>query len=390
MKKKSLSAAVTPKANAYAGMGDVLGAGFGDIINNSEYEVAVLKLSDIYIEGQIREEFEDADNTMEEMKDSVAEYGVFQSVLVRPMENGPAPYKLVAGERRYRASVLAGKTDIPALIKKMTDDEATTIQMQENIQRKNLTQYELAKRVQKDLDEMGSTELVKAKYKKGNAWLSQITALLKLPEQAKRLVSENISADLDAINSVKIIEKTDPAKAKALVDDLKESKGKENARKKIAEVKATVKPKAEKASAAKPAPAVDTTIDIFADAKTGTEQPAAAPVEQPESSVRPAPTETAWEILERAYSLITDSGSSPKMFWDLLDAARREDVSSWLRRYFDAGRDCKNVAQVVMKNLREKSFAQDSASAFNMIAFLQGVEAETVFDPLAILTHVKR
>jgi len=392
MKKNSLSArTAAPKiaGNAFAGMSDVLGAGFGDIINNSEYNVAVLKLTDIYVSPQIREEMEDEENTLDELQASVEEHGVFQSVLVRPMENGPAPFELVAGGRRYFVSERAQKIDIPALIKKMTDAEAATIQMQENIQRKNLTQFELAKRIQKDLDELGSTEAVLAKHNKGRAWLSQILSLLKLPEQAKRLVTEKISADLDVINSVKVIEKANPAAAKELVDDLKKSKGKEDSRKKVNEVKAKVKPKAVKGDKVMPAAAQDTTGDIFASAKI--ETPIPLQPESPELSERPGPALAPWDILTNAYGLIYESGANPKMFMDSLAPEGRANVNDWLQSLFNAGRSCKALSQAIMKGLRDNTFAEEGPGAFAMIAFLQGADIEVeVFNAVDILGQVKK
>lgn len=390
MKKNSLSSktATKPAANAFAGMSDVLGAGFGDIVNSSEYNVAVLKLSDIYVSPQIREEMEDDENTMAEMTASVDEHGVFQSVLVRPMENAPAPYELVAGGRRYKASELANKVDIPALIKKMTDEEAATIQMQENIQRKNLTQIELAKRVQKDLDELQDTEAVLKKHKKGRSWLSQILSLLKLPEEAKRLVTEKISADLDVINGVKVIEKADPAAAKALVDELKQSKGKEDARKKVNEVKAKVKPKKEKGSdAAPPETAAQKTKDIFASAKIDLPPPK-PPVEEEQL---PVPALAPYDILTKAYSLIYESGAKPKMFLDTLEPEDRQGVEGWLQSFFNAGKASKNLSQAVMQGLRDHSFANEGPGAFAMIAFLQGADIEVNgFKAVDILGQVSK
>lgn len=392
MKKNSLSArTAAPKVpgNAFAGMSDVLGAGFGDIINNSDYNVAVLKLSDIFVSPQIREEMEDDENTLDELQASVEEHGVFQSVLVRPVANGPAPYELVAGGRRYLVSERAKKIDIPALIKEMTDAQAATIQMQENIQRKNLTQFELAKRVQKDLDELGSTEAVLAKHNKGRAWLSQITSLLKLPEQAKRLVTERISADLDVINSVKVIEKASPAAAKELVDELKKSKGKEDTRKKVNEVKAKVKPKAEKGDKTKPVAGKDTTGDIFASAKI--EAPIPPQPDAPEPGERPGPALAPWDILTKAYSLIYESGANPKLFMETLAPEDSANVKDWLQSIFNAGRACKTLSQAIMKGLRDHTFAEEGPGAFAMIAFLQGADIEVeVFNAVDILGQVKK
>ena len=124
----------------------------------------------------------------------------------------------------------------------MTDEEAEDAQLAENIHRKNLTQIEEAMKIQRDLDRLGSVEAVLEKHHKSRPWLSKMLSLLNLPEQAKRLVIENVSADIEVINTVKTIEKLDPVKAKALVDDLKMTRGKENARDKVAAVKEEVKP----------------------------------------------------------------------------------------------------------------------------------------------------
>ena len=72
---------------------------------------------------------------------------MLQPILLRPNSNG---YELI-GERRYRVSKLAGFDQIPAYIRDMTDEEAEDAQMAENIHRKNLTQIEEAKKIQRDL-----------------------------------------------------------------------------------------------------------------------------------------------------------------------------------------------------------------------------------------------
>lgn len=392
MKKNSLSAkTAAPKVtgNVYAGMETVLGAGFGDIVNESEYNLAVLKLTDITVKKQVRDVFEDEENTMAEMTASVAEHGVFQTILVRPTPNGPRPYELVAGERRYRGSEMAGKTDIPALIKEMTDEEAETIQVQENIQRMNLGQFALAKTVKADLEKLGSTEAVMAKHKKGRSWVSQIVALLTLPEQAKRLVTERITADLDVINGVKVIEKHDPAAAQELVDDLKQSKGKKDSRKQVIEVKAKVKPKAEKGGKAKPVTAADKTEDIFASAKI--DAPIPPQPEEPELDDRPGPALAPWDILTNAYSLIYESGANPKMFMETLAPEDRANAKDWLESMFKAGRACKTLSQSIMKGLRDHTFAEEGPGAFAMIAFLQGADIEVeTFNAIDILGQVKK
>lgn len=226
--------------NAFAGAADILGGGIDSLFADTGAQYSLIPLDMIEVKAQIRETFEDEENTLEDLAASIKARGVLQPILLRPTMDG---YELIAGERRYRASKLAELDQIPAYIREMTDEEAEDAQMAENIHRKNLTQVEEAKKIQRDLGKLGSIEAVLEKHQKSRAWLSKMMALLDLPEQSKRLVTENVSADVEVINIVKTVEKVDPKKAKALVDDLKNTRGKENARKKAQAVKDEVKPK---------------------------------------------------------------------------------------------------------------------------------------------------
>jgi ParB family chromosome partitioning protein len=227
-------------ANTLLGSG--IDALFGNSGNPNEYEINV-SLDDIEIEAQVREEFEDEENSLIDLGKSLLLCQI-QAIAIRPNHAGKdKPYLLIAGERRYRAARLVGMMELRARVMDLSDSEAADIQFAENIHRKNLTQIEEAKRIQRDLDKLGSVEAVLEKHNKSRAWLSKILSLLNLPDQAKRLITENVSADLEVINTVKTIEKRDPVAAGALVEELKEGRGKVNARDKAAQVKDQVKPK---------------------------------------------------------------------------------------------------------------------------------------------------
>lgn len=389
MKKNQLAVAQAPKkaTNAFAGMSDILGAGFGDMMNDSGVQLAVLNLSDIHVKPQIREQFEDESNTMDEMTASISKHGVFQTVLVRPTPNGPAPYELVAGERRYLGSEFAGKKDIPCLIKEMTDTEAADIQLQENIQRKNLTQIEEAKKVQADLDELGSVDAVLEKHSKGRAWLSKILSLLTLPEQAKRLISEKISADMEVIGMVKTIEKINPTVAKELVDKLKETRGKQDARKVAEKAKDVVKPPKKQADKTMPKnrPHVKPGVAALPFSDRGDEETSSSDDLAGRPDLEQMPVSLA-----RAYNLIFESGSSPKMFLDTLSEHDRADVQSWLESFYDAGMNAENMALGLIQGLRNGTFATEGPGAFAMLAFVQGADAAIQsFNALNILGLVK-
>ena len=209
-------------------------------IDDNTPQLLWLSVADIVVLKQDREEFEDEENTIESLADSIKSKGLLQPILVRPGQFGK--YELVAGERRLRAHKLIGLLEIPAFVKILSSEEAEDAQFAENIHRKNLTQIEEAKKIQRDLDKLGSVQAVLKKHQKNKSWLSKMMSLLDLPEQTKRLVSENISADVEIITQIKTIEKIDPVKAKEIVDKLKSSKGKVNARELVAVAKDEVKP----------------------------------------------------------------------------------------------------------------------------------------------------
>ena len=212
--------------------------GVNSLFENQGAEFSTIPLDMIEVKSQVREIFEDEDNSLADLAENIKKQGVLQPILLRPTENG---YELIAGERRLRAAKMAGLEMIPAYIREMSDEEAENAQFSENVHRKNLTQIEESKKLQRDIERLGSVEAVCELHQKSHSWLSKRLSLLALPEQTKRLVIEDISADIEAINTVKTIEKRDPEAAKILVDKLKETGGK-NARDESAAVKATVKP----------------------------------------------------------------------------------------------------------------------------------------------------
>jgi|GEM_PF-2141781 ParB family transcriptional regulator, chromosome partitioning protein len=242
--------------------------GINSLFEKQDVEFSIIPLDMIEVKSQVREVFEDEDSALVDLAENIKKNGILQPILLRPMQDG---YELIAGERRLRASKIAGLDVIPAYIREMSDEEAEDAQFHENIHRKNLTQIEEAKKLQRDLDRLGSMEAVCELHQKSPSWLSKRLSLLSLPEQAKRLITEDISADIEAIQTIKIIEKYDPSAAHTLVDKLKQTGGK-NAREKAAAVKATVKPP--KAKKAKDGKQVEENQDEFFDILNGKQEEA--------------------------------------------------------------------------------------------------------------------
>ena len=109
-----------------------LGRGLGSLLADNSIEennsIQPVKLDIMDIEPnkeQARKQFDEA--ALSELADSIAQHGVLQPLLVRPIIGGG--YQLIAGERRWRASRIAGLTQVPVIIKELTDDEASVISL---------------------------------------------------------------------------------------------------------------------------------------------------------------------------------------------------------------------------------------------------------------------
>lgn len=185
------------------------------------------------------------DDALKELSESIKEHGVFQPIIVRKSVKG---YNIIAGERRVRASGLAGLTTIPAIIRDFTDDEMMQIALLENLQRENLTSIEEAKAYKSIIESLRLTqdELAK-KLGKSRSHITNMLGLLRLPlsvqdmvlygkismgharvlskleshdqieELANKVVNDNLSVrELEELASGEKFEKALPVKKKAV------------------------------------------------------------------------------------------------------------------------------------------------------------------------------
>ena len=153
---------------------------------NSQSE---LKVKDIRPNPyQPRKEFDE--QGLKELADSIRENSVFQPILVRKRKTGQG-YELVAGERRLRASKLAGKDSIPAIVVDFNDKQMMEISLLENIQRKDLTPIEEAEAYDQLIRKLGYTQDELAKrIGKSRSNVTNILRLLNLPGEVKKLVND--------------------------------------------------------------------------------------------------------------------------------------------------------------------------------------------------------
>ena len=137
---------------------------------------------------QPRKTFKDAE--LNDLAASIKEKGVLQPILLRAVPNKPYNYEIVAGERRFRASKLAGLTEIPAVIKKLDDDNAMEIALIENVQRENLDPIEEAA-AYKNLMEKCNYDMadVSRLIGKSDSYIRNAIRLIDLPDAVRQMVS---------------------------------------------------------------------------------------------------------------------------------------------------------------------------------------------------------
>jgi len=163
-----------------------------EIVTENKSDVTMIKLDEIRSNPyQPRKTFNE--DTLRELAISIKEYGVVQPVIVKKSIKG---YELIAGERRCKASRLAGLTEIPAVIKDFTDQEMMEIALIENIQREDLNSIDEAKSVMNIIKLRGWTqEEFAIKFGKSRSYITNLLGLLNLPETIQRmLINKEISS----------------------------------------------------------------------------------------------------------------------------------------------------------------------------------------------------
>lgn len=136
---------------------------------------------------QPRKEFDSS--ALTELAESIAQHGILQPLLLRPMVTGG--YRIVAGERRWRASRMAGLQEVPAVVREMTDGEEMLFALIENLQREDLSPLEEAKGYQQLIDVQGMTQEQAAEaVGKSRPAVANALRLLNLPEDIQAMVEQ--------------------------------------------------------------------------------------------------------------------------------------------------------------------------------------------------------
>lgn len=437
------------KGAAFGDLGDMMGFGgmssvLSAVADAGRPLLAYIARTEILILAQQRNaaEMETEEQKLQDLADDMRIRGILQPLIVVKNPDGPEPWRLVAGERRFHASGLAEITEIPVMCyDELTPQQIKDIQLAENLHRLNLSQLNEAQVLKDRLDTEfgGDVEKLCQAISKSRAFVSKRLSLLDLPEQSQRLITEGVTADIEVINNLKTIEKLDPEVAKATVDQLKDEKGQKgaNARKTVQAAKEQVKPGKKKQTAPAPLPTNPENVATERDdshqqsgpvtnvpPETLADDPALqdlqeqfrqnaqdndeplpweaddqgaqddvppsaddAPAQAPAKATPPALTPV--QALNDAYAAIHGAGRSAKDVLAEMPEAQREDVKNWLNSFYDVGTECKNLAQTVYAGLQSGQFDTQGHGAYALVAFLSGGEEGVMFNLVNIMGTVK-
>ena len=178
------------------GLDSIFADNYIDVATSSKEDgIQTLRISQIEPKAdQPRKHFDE--EALLELSDSIKRHGLLQPIIVRESENAQGYYQIIAGERRWRASKLAGLSEIPAIVMQADELEAAEIAIIENIQRQDLNPYEEAAAYKALIDQYGLTqEEVSEKVGKSRSAVANAMRLLDLPDDViEMLKTGDISA----------------------------------------------------------------------------------------------------------------------------------------------------------------------------------------------------
>lgn len=177
-----------------------LGRGLNALVSEAEYETGGSATSAANTASETKLPIEDIvpnpnqprihfnETELRELSESIQEHGVLQPLLVRKHGNG---YEIIAGERRYQASKLAGLEELPVIIKDVNDEEMLALALIENLQRSDLNPVEEAKGYRQLIDASGMTQEALSKaVSKSRSAITNSLRLLDLPEVVQQMIFE--------------------------------------------------------------------------------------------------------------------------------------------------------------------------------------------------------
>jgi len=313
---------------------------------------------------QPRKEFNQ--ETLRELTETIKLRGVKSPISVRPNPDKPGTYIINHGARRYRASINAGLTKIPAFI---DTDYSEADQVIENLQRDDLTSREIADFIGRQLAGGKTKSEIARLIGKTNPYITMHATLLDLPDPLREVYRTGRCTDVTALYDLTRLYK---ANKDEVITWLALSTQEEISRLDVYQFSQFLK--------LKKTPPSNSADDHVSSAEGKSNTPSAHNNDQKQT--------TPNSLLDSIYNLIKKDKRKPQDLMRDLSTDNKELLKTKISDYFEQGRNCPNIVQFTIKALQDGSFSAKGSGALQLIAFLHGMERSESFDLMKILDEI--
>ncbi len=304
--------------------------------------------------------------TLQELTETIKLRGVKSPISVRPNPDRPGTYIINHGARRYRASINAGLTKIPAFI---DTDYGEADQVIENLQRDDLTSREIADFIGRQLAGGKTKSEIAKLIGKTNPYITMHAALLDLPDPLGELYRSGRCTDVTALYDLTRLYK---ANKEEVITWLALSTQEEISRLDVYQFSQFLK--------LKKTPPSNSADDRVSNAESKSDTTPDNNNDQKQA--------TPNSLLDSIYNLIKKDKRKPQDLIRDLSSENKEFLQSKIKNYFEQGRNCQNIVQFTIKALRDGSFSAKGSGALQLIAFLHGMKRAEPFDLMKILDEI--
>ncbi|MBS0300003.1 MAG: ParB/RepB/Spo0J family partition protein [Proteobacteria bacterium] len=313
---------------------------------------------------QPRKEFNQ--ETLRELTETVKLRGVKSPISVRPNPDKPGTYIINHGARRYRASINAGLTKIPAFI---DIDYSEADQIIENLQRDDLTSREIADFIGRQLATGKTKSEIARLIGKTNPYITMHATLLDLPDPLGELYRTGRCTDVTALYDLTRLYK---ANQEEVITWLALSTQEEISRLDVYQFSQFLK--------LKKTPPSNSTDDQVSSTEGKSDTTPKKNNDQKQTSPN--------SLLDSIYNLIKKDKRKPQDLMRDLSNDNKELLKTKISDYFEQGRNCPNIVQFTIKALQDGSFSAKGSGALQLIAFLHGMKRSESFDLIKILDEI--
>ena len=313
---------------------------------------------------QPRKEFNQ--ETLRELTETIKLRGVKSPISVRPNPDKPGTYIINHGARRYRASINAGLTKIPAFI---DTDYSEADQVIENLQRDDLTSREIADFIGRQLAGGKTKSEIARLIGKTNPYITMHAALLDLPDP---LADVYRTGRCTAVTALYDLTRLYKANKEEVITWLALSTQEEISRLDVYQFSKFLK--------LKKTPQSNSADDRVSNAESKSNTTPDNNNDQKQT----APL----SLLDSIYNLIKKDKRKPQDLMRDLSNDNKELLKTKISDYFEQGRNCPNIVQFTIKALQDGSFSAKGSGALQLIAFLHGMERSESFDLMKILEEI--